>query len=472
MVAFQIRFLNHFLCTMNRCLFLSLFLLVVFNLEAQTVSSKISKAYAAFEKDSQLKNSIASLHIIDAKTGKVVFSKNASIGLAPASTQKIITSATAYELLGKEFRYVTEFGFSTNSNAPADLFITASGDPTLGSWRWKNHSEDSVLSRIIRSIKTKGINSIGNILVKDKGWESELIPDGWIWQDVGNYYGAGAEVLNWRENQYDLFLKSGITRGDKVVVTGTKPVIKDYSFHSFVRSASKGTGDQSYIYLPLGNTVIQVRGTIPVDEEKFVISGSFPSPRKQFIGTLVDSLRNSGITVSDKNGLIDDGSIEILHSERSPVLDSIIYWFLKKSINLYGEALVKTIAANSGEKAGISDGVKKLKNFWSGKGLAKTELNMMDGSGLSPLNRVTTHAQVFVLQYARNKDWFKGYFDAFPEFNGMKMKSGTISGAKSFCGYHTSKSGQAYIFSFIVNNYNGGAGALVQKMYKVLDVLK
>ena len=130
------------------------------------------------------------------------------------------------------------------------------------------------------------------------------------------------------------------------------------------------------------------------------------------------------------------------------------------------------MAANSGEDAIISRGVKKLKDFWNEKGLAKTELNMMDGSGLSPLNRVTTHAQVFILQYARNKDWFKGFYDAFPEFNGMKMKSGTISGAKSFCGYHASKTGQEYIFSFIVNNYNGSASTLVQKMYKVLDVLK
>jgi serine-type D-Ala-D-Ala carboxypeptidase/endopeptidase (penicillin-binding protein 4) len=442
------------------------------SVHSQSITTKISKAYTIFEKDSQLKNAIASLHIIDAKTGKVVFSKNATIGLAPASTQKIITSATAYEWLGKDFRYVTEFGYRLNGNSPADIFIAPSGDPTLGSWRWKNHSEDSVLSRIVTAIKNKGINSIGNFWVEDKGWEAELIPDGWIWQDVGNYYGAGAEVLNWRENQYDLYLKSGMIRGDAAVVTGTKPVVKNYTFQSFVTSAAKGSGDQSYIYLPLGNKLIQVRGTIPVAEEKFVISGSFPSPREQFIGTLVDTLEKKGVSYYKQNDKVEGGKMEIFHTERSPVLDSIVYWFLKKSINLYGEALIKTIAANAGDKAGISNGVKKLKAFWKEKGLAETELNMLDGSGLSPLNRVTTHAQAYILQYARTKTWFRGYLDAFPEFNGMKMKSGTINGAKSFCGYHTSKSGQEFIFSFIVNNYNGSAGSLVQKMYKILDVLK
>ena len=54
----------------------------------------------------------------------------------------------------------------------------------------------------------------------------------------------------------------------------------------------------------------------------------------------------------------------------------------------------------------------------------------------------------------------------------MKMKSGTISDVKGFCGYHRSREGREYIFSFLVNNYNGRASAIVAKMYRVLDVLK
>jgi D-alanyl-D-alanine carboxypeptidase/D-alanyl-D-alanine-endopeptidase (penicillin-binding protein 4) len=54
----------------------------------------------------------------------------------------------------------------------------------------------------------------------------------------------------------------------------------------------------------------------------------------------------------------------------------------------------------------------------------------------------------------------------------MKMKSGTINDVKAFCGYQKSKDGNEYIFSFLVNNYNGSTSGLVNKMYKVLDVLK
>ena len=54
----------------------------------------------------------------------------------------------------------------------------------------------------------------------------------------------------------------------------------------------------------------------------------------------------------------------------------------------------------------------------------------------------------------------------------MHIKSGTIRGVKGFAGYHTAKNGKTYIFSFLVNNYNGSTNNLVRKMYRVLDLLK
>jgi len=63
---------------------------------AQSVKEKLQQAYQQFESDSQLKYAVSSLYVINAKTGEVVFDKNSQIGLAPASTQKIITATTAF----------------------------------------------------------------------------------------------------------------------------------------------------------------------------------------------------------------------------------------------------------------------------------------------------------------------------------------------------------------------------------------
>ena len=70
----------------------------------QPIESRLASAIKILEKDTQFKHAILSLYVVESKTGKLVYDKNSEIGLAPASTQKIVTSATAFELLGKEFR--------------------------------------------------------------------------------------------------------------------------------------------------------------------------------------------------------------------------------------------------------------------------------------------------------------------------------------------------------------------------------
>src|SRR5687768_18404283 len=108
---------------------------------AQSLTQKLQKAFQQFESDAQLKHAISSLYVIDANTGEVVFDKNSQIGLAPASTQKIITSVTAFELLGKDFRYKTNLGYFEDAYqdkySELHFFVFGSGDPTLGSWRYK-----------------------------------------------------------------------------------------------------------------------------------------------------------------------------------------------------------------------------------------------------------------------------------------------------------------------------------------------
>lgn len=469
---------------MKPAIFLLTALMFTCSVQAQNVTANLTKAWSVFEADSQLKSAIASIYVLDAATGKVVFEKNSRIGLAPASTQKIITAAAAFELLGKDFRYTTSFGYSggvKSGRLSGSLVVVPSGDPTLGSWRWAQTSETAVAKRVVAAVARTGIQSFQNFSVAATGWESETIPGGWIWDDIGNYYGAGAAALNWRENQYDLILKSGLLRGDSVSIVGTVPTLYGYRLASKVKAAAKGTGDNAYIYFPLAGNEGVVRGTIPVGENAFKISGAMPSAQRQFLATLTDSLSRRGIAkefaadvtedLSTKNPL---NGLTVFHTETSPPLDSICYWFLKRSINLYGEALAKTLALRAGKTASTSNGADIIQDFWSSKnlGIDKSELHLYDGSGLSPLNRTTTHAQATTLQYAKKQSWFKSYVACFPEFNAMTLKSGTISRVKSFCGYPTSKDGREYIVSFILNNYEGSSSAVVQKMYRVLDVLK
>src|SRR5436190_6306376 len=95
-----------------RTILLFYLLFFVENISAQTVVQKLDKAWSSFINDPQLRHAIAGFSVADSKTGKPLFGRNAQVGLAPASTQKIITSVAAFELLGKDYRYKTELGYS------------------------------------------------------------------------------------------------------------------------------------------------------------------------------------------------------------------------------------------------------------------------------------------------------------------------------------------------------------------------
>lgn len=443
----------------------------------QTVTQKLQKAFQRFESDSQLKHAISSLYVIDAATGQVVFDKNSQVGLAGASTQKIVTATTAFELLGKDYRYKTNLGYYGNirhDTLSGTLIIAGSGDPTLGSWRYEKTKDTFVLQEWGNAIKNAGISYIkGGFTYDPRKFSAKTIPDGWIWQDLGNYYGAAPGILNWRENQVDVILRSGNIIGSEVEI-----ISPAWSFTNELKAAPKGTGDNAYGYLPNSNNWV-LAGSIPVGEPSFKISIS-SDPIQDIQVDLLKLFSEKNIKskyfdyVPAKNLVFDSlkGKFNLINTHYSPSLDSIIYWFLKKSINLYGEALIKTFAYEKQGFGSTDSGVAIIKKFWKEKGLDEDELNIYDGSGLSPLNRITTHAQVEVLKYAKTRNWFTYFYDALPEYNGMKMKSGTISDVKGFCGYQKSKNGKEYIFSFLVNNYNGRTSGVVSKMYKVLDELK
>ncbi len=302
-----------------------------------------------------------------------------------------------------------------------------------------------------------------------------------MWEDIGNYYGAGASALNWRENQYDLILKPGQRVGDAVTIAGMKPKLRNVGLYSELTTGEKGSGDNAYIYLAPYSIYGFVRGSIPLSENNFTIAGAMPDPAGQLVNTVVEKLKEqnaygilyagsyNGIEV-DKKNLPINPTIFFTHS--SPSLDSINYWFLKKSINLYGEAFVKAIAYEKTSFGSTEKGIELINNFWSKNGIETSALNMKDGSGLSPSNRVTTKALVTVLQYAKQQKWVASFYNALPEMNGIKMKDGYIGGVRSYAGYIKSKNGTEYSFAFIANNFDGSPATAREKMWQVLNILK
>jgi D-alanyl-D-alanine carboxypeptidase/D-alanyl-D-alanine-endopeptidase (penicillin-binding protein 4) len=451
---------------------------------AQSLQHNLETAFGRIQADSQCRYASVSLTVLDAKTGETVFAANPNMGLATASTLKTITAITAFNLLGKDFQYQTQFGYTGAINPDGtltgDVIIKGAGDPTLGSWRYEETKENHVLSLMVSALQKAGIKKInGRIIGDDSIFGSQAIPDGWIWQDLGNYYGAGTSGLCWRENLFDIKLQTR-SIDSPIKLSREVPAVPYLNFKSELLTAPAGTGDEAYAYLPIDGNTIYVRGSYAIDEAKKSISVALPDPAYDAAFRLTDTLKRLGILVSNgpksistlnEKGLEAPQITNNLTTILSPPLSKIIYWQNQKSINLYAEQLLKTIAWKSGKEATTANGVEVLQNFWKARGIDINSLNIMDGSGLSPADRVTTLTMATILQSAKKESWFPDFYKSLPTYNNMKMKSGSIHNVLTYAGYQT-HNGRELCFSIMVNNYNGSSRAIREKMFQVLDELK
>jgi D-alanyl-D-alanine carboxypeptidase/D-alanyl-D-alanine-endopeptidase (penicillin-binding protein 4) len=448
---------------------------------AQVGMQKLQMAYNTLIADPQARYAQTALVVLDAASGDVLFGRNENTGMATASTLKTITSATAFSLLGKDFRYQTTLAY-TGTISPegvlrGNIVIVGGGDPTLASWRYDQTKENTILNQWTKAIKAAGISSIeGSVIGDDSAWGSESVPEGWVWQDIGNYYGAGPSALTWRENQFDVHLKAS---SSGVSVVTTKPNMPFIQIVNELTVGAAGSGDHAYAFFPPLSNIAYLRGTWPIGIADAGISLAIPDPAFEAAYRLQDTLKRLGVSSSmeptttrrlsaDKK-ILSKSRVNLL-TTYSPSLSQIIYWFNKKSINLYGEHLIRTFSWKAGSPVSTNNGVKKEISYWASKGLDPKAMNIIDGSGLSPATRVTPLAMAKVLFLAQKESWYSDYIQSFPEHNGMQLKSGSINDVSAYAGYYTASNGKKYIIVININNYSGSG--ISKKLFRVLDALK
>jgi len=465
---------------MVKKLFTTLFVIASSISFAQTPAQKINQTFNNLLADPQVKYAITSICVLDANTGKQVFAKNENTGVSTASTLKTITSATAFSILGKDFHYQTTLGYSGTIGADGtlkgNLIIRGGGDPALGSWRYEHSKEAYVLNQWVAAIKAAGIKKVeGMVIGDDRAWGTQTTPEGWTWQDIGNYFGAGSSALSWRENQFDIKLKPG----SSVSVTHTVPAMPYLTIVNELQPGSAGSGDNAYAFLPPFSTIAYLRGRWATDIQKPGISAALPDPAFDAAFRLQDTLGKAGISVNSaatttrQLGAAHLPVPEIqqqLSVVTSPALSEIVYWLNKKSVNLYAEHLLRTLAWKAGKEATAKNGAAVEISYWANKGLDKNALNIIDGSGLSPATRVTPAAMASILFQAQKEDWFPDFLKSLPDHNGMKLKSGTINDVSAFAGYYTANNGNKYVIVININNYSGSG--INPKLFRVLDALK
>lgn len=471
---------------MKHVLFSFFTVCLALSVTAQSLSQKIATAFHTFESHNSLAHGTASLTVINANTGQVVFAKNEKLGLAPASTLKTVTAAAAYHILGADHTFETTLSYSgeidSEGRLKGDVIIRGSGDPSLGSDRFPRTLGQTILSNWVKTIKDAGIKKIGGAIVADDAlYNGQTAPRGWTWQDMGNYYGAGVSALNWQENAVGVNFSVGTALGAPTKVTNTTADISYLQLINETATGARGTGDRVYAFSAPYSSRIYLRGTYGIDLKKTIYlsvpDGAYDAAYQLHRALELDGIEQTSAPTTfhllQLAGSDTPHSGTVLQVHRSPTLGELVYWFNQKSINLYGEAFLKAMVHLQEGKSDTRDGAEMLSDFWTDRvAISPGELKIMDGSGLSPENRVTTHALARILSAVRGEPWFGSFYESIPTYNGMKMKSGTIGGVLGYAGYQTAPDGSPLVFVLLVNNYQGAAQPMRQRMFQLLNTLK
>lgn len=448
-----------------------------------------------------LENGFFGISIKSVNSDKNIVEFNAKKSLHPASTMKLISSATALMALGEDFKYSTILEYSgqiKDSVLIGNIIIRGSGDPSLGSWRFKNQPDYKQLTdKWVKKIKELGVKEIrGRIFGDGSFFDENVVPDTWTWGDTGNYYGAGSYGLNMNENLYWVTFKPSNYMESSTLVK-TSPDLPYYQKINRVLTDKSGTGDQVNIYSTPYQNVLIMQGFVPAGND-FSVKGSIPDPALFSAYFLQKKLLENGITVSETPlSYLEANKKNIYYPKpfqtsqidtlNSPPLCDLARECNFQSINLYAETFLKTPSVLMNLGSSTEDAIMGLKQIWQTKNVKLDGLKMKDGSGLSPSNGITPNNMTDVLKAMYLEKSFGAFYESIPivgvsgtvanlgkksrAVGNVRAKSGSIDGVRAYAGYFTARNGEMICFSMMLNKYNSDLGSATRELEKLMILM-
>jgi len=247
----------------------SILLFISFSITAQEKAGvdKINAILTEYKNDVQLKPAIVSFCVLNAKTGDQLIENNSKLAMTPASTLKIITTASALGMLGAGYRFEKKLLVdgtidSVSGILTGNLIIKGSGDPTLNSEYFKKKDDTSELvDEWANSLKLKGVKQITGKIIADNTCFDNNVPGNWIWSDMGNYFGAPPNGLSYNDNKIKLYFKTGAKTGDSTIVVKQVPEVPGLIFNNKITTGGKD--DNAYVYGAPGQKDRLMTGTMP-----------------------------------------------------------------------------------------------------------------------------------------------------------------------------------------------------------------
>ena len=420
----------------------------------------------------RLKPGTFGLNVVALQTGQTLYAKNADLPLNPASTIKVLITATALVNLGPDYRFETVV-----SRAGDNLCLIGGGDPSL---------VNETLWMLVEEVRRAGVKEIAGDLIAD----SSRFPT--TRENVENFEGDLDRAFTAPEAALSANFNSLTIHVDPRGL-GQRPIVQlDPDLPVFqirnraVTASSGGKGDlAASVTFKNGTGTVDVSGRIGVQQGRLTIYRSVPSPAL-YAGTifLEHFRRAEGVLKGHlKEGRCPEGAQELVRFKSKP-LSEVLMGLNKFSNNFIAEMLLRAV----GREPTPESGLKAVREWLASASIPAPELVLENASGLSKKTRVAARTMTSVLQKVATD------FRIGPEFvsslsilgvdgtlhkwlkesearGSVRAKSGMLSDVVALSGYAESPVHGRLAFSFLFKTSPQKRASLMQLEQELLSVL-
>lgn len=401
------------------------------------------------------------------KTGETLYTRNISQAFVPASILKVFTAEAALLYLGSDYKFDTSFYTDAKSISNGvlygNLYLVHSGDPTL------TYPD---LVDLMKALKAQQIHEIqGNVYVDTTAYDQVDYGPGWIWDDKRYCYAApiSASIINHN------CLTFSITPSKSIGQTANIVENPRFYYSGFQNSViTKSNARSCYVRLGVNaDSSISLSGCMAKGHYSQGVS-TVISDVVQYNKSLVrDLFKHSGITVS---GVVAPGAapanLTVVVTHESKPLSHLVTEMLKKSDNIIAGSLFKKLGESYTKQPGSwENGSIAVSQILSTQANVNTSnMNVLDGSGLSRYNQITPAQMLQVLDFAYHHFATNYEFISALPIAGVdgtlkhrlynvawkvRAKTGTMTGVNSLAGYAVTHDKDTLAFVIIVNGHNG-----------------
>lgn len=405
-----------------------------------------------------------SMLVVDLNTGKTIFERNANQVLIPASNMKLFSQASALLALGQNYSFnntlSTDAAKLENNVLYGNLYVNLPGDPSLTSQDVYN---------LIASLTKWGIKLItGDIIIVSPNQFVNSYAPGRLKEDIPRSYGASIAPVIINENTVTVAVGPGRT-GNLARISFDDPYVNLLTSNQ-IKTSRACKRPIIGLYLNKENHLF-AHGCINPKHGTFHNSLAILNPGLYAQDIISNSLKATHITLQ---GNIYLGSAPkstmLFASHVSEPLSKLMADTLKPSDNVYADSLFLHAARQlNGSPLNWDRAQHVVKTYLQRQtGTDLSQAIIVDGSGLSRLNRVSAKQTVALLSYIyRHFPLAQNYIAALPiagvdgtlekrfrkpsTQGNIRAKTGYMKGIFGLSGYAYTPNGHTLAFSIFIN---------------------